>query len=108
MHTEKSDKYADVDRKLAFLIYPGLNSVFPDKLDEVLDANQCNYSRNDATAFQLMIEYACYPKSHLLSDSIVVDDCLEYIENHADKATAVRYAITQAVIAKLSINLKKI
>jgi hypothetical protein len=95
------DKYKAADKELAFLIYPGLESIFPDKLEEVMETNCLCWTRENYLAFKLIVEYACYPSSHELSDSVLVDEELEYIENHQDKETAVRFAIVNAVITKL-------
>jgi hypothetical protein len=67
---------------------------------------------DDAEAFRLMVEYCVFPESHI--GLIFVRDIEGSTEeeakywcdvfsmsNHPDKLTAVRFAIVQAVIAKL-------
>jgi hypothetical protein len=97
-------QYKAKDKELAFMLYHGLSIstyILPEKLDEILEANRLNWCHDNAAAFELMCKYACYPSSHELSDSVLVDEELEYIENHQDKETAVRFAIVNAVITKL-------
>lgn len=65
-----------------------------------------DWVHDNGDAFALMVEHSLYPTSHKLSDSILVGERLEYVADHQNKETAVRYAIVMAVIAKLEAKEK--
>lgn len=68
------------------------------------------WARDDAEAFRLTVEHNVCPQE--FKGCIWIgngdDTCFqcEPLENHPDKLTAVRYAIVQAVIAKLKAEKK--
>lgn len=67
------------------------------------------WTQNDAEAFKLMVEYEQYPFQP--DDGVIVvasglsspSYYTVIIEDHIDKATAVRYAIVMATIRKLEV-----
>jgi hypothetical protein len=97
------------DKELAFLLFPGLATVYPHSLESILATNECNWTVNDAAAFRLMVDHGCYP-AHNGTGSIYFPQLLaiigsrspsELIARHADTAAAARVAIVRAVIAKI-------
>ena len=88
------DKYTEANHRLA----------------ELLDCDSQAWCHDNAAAFSLMVEHGCdiitgrtslrvgcfYAEGHTFVKKSAV-----YFHDHPDRETAVRYAIVQAVIAKL-------
>ena len=90
-------KYFDADKELCKLLFGN----GPTTTDEVIRRRGAGWINDNAAAFKLMVDYHVFPSSHPLSDSVIVDDQLEYYADHSDKAQAIRYCIVLAVIEKL-------
>lgn len=101
------DKYDLANEKLADLLH-----VEGDLSPGTLMSVGMAWCHDDAAAFRLMVEHDCYPyDTYIVTHrgtlpAIAITDVWNSvpwvaIKDHPDKATAVRYAIVQAVIAKL-------
>lgn len=90
-------KYFDADKELCRLLFGN----GPTTTNEVIRRRGAGWLNDNSAAFKLMVDYHAFPSSHPLSDSIIVDDQLEYFEDHKDKELAIRYCIVLAVIKKL-------
>lgn len=109
------DRYLKTEKRLAELL--GYHQIFRLKVDGVevggLHYNKSTFKGhekvprwtgdNDA-AFRLMLEHGLVLNLKSQLDFVVAEAGVAIVEstiNHPDKATAVRFAIVQAVIAKL-------
>lgn len=106
------DKYLEAEKRLAELL--GWVYVPPQALEDYVWLHQPSnewvdpppWCRDDAAAFKLMVEHGAQPSFY--DDETMVDFRSakspvrhEARADHPDRETAVRYAIVQAVIAKL-------
>jgi hypothetical protein len=112
------DKYIEAEKRLAELkgffdieeskLY-GYQQIFMGRwgTEEKHKQHIPRWTRDDAAAFRLSVEHEVnitYYKDEVMVDlrgSCSSDFAHELWADHPDKATAVRYAIVQAVIAKL-------
>lgn len=108
------DKYVEAEKRLAELLgwthHAEENRVGPRWRSPSADwlTRRPRWTRDNATAFALMVEHGIRvsPASDFVTAKHDIDGDFLVVEysDHPDRETAVRYAVVQAVIARLEAN----